>query len=68
MSAKLSRPQAEFVQSQIVALSAIVKTGDYDAGDALQRTKSILQVIGSTLEAEVAKTDSRGFLFGSFDH
>jgi len=67
MNAMLSRPQVEFLHSQVLALDAIFKVGEYDAQQSLQRTRSILQVVKCTLETAMKKEDMKGYDFSHFD-
>ncbi len=67
MNAILSRPQVDFMRNQLTEIDKILVAGNYDAQQVLQRTRSLIQVVQSTLETAVWKEDFKGYMFAGFD-
>lgn len=67
MNTMLSRPQVEFLQAQIMALEAVIRVGDFDAGETLARTRSIIRVVKATIETALKVETMKGYDFSRFD-
>ncbi len=67
MSAILSKPQVQFLHAQVLALDAIFKPGEFDAIQALQRSRAIIRVLKLTLETAIKSEDMKGYNLTTFD-